>query len=191
MKKLIEKSQSYALILGAAILITAIYNLIKKNTELAITGFIVAACLAACYFIMTFILKAMEKKEVKPGKISPLPANPTPVLVSDPLTVLEIIVLLEHPLRSEIDKQNLIGSIYNQQINEFKRVIAPSAKIQFFVAGKDIDDDAYIYAKCRSLFESISTFSNNDDFLQRVATGSFVASDGNHGKHFSLLNHKI
>ncbi len=187
MKELFEKVKFYIVIFGIIGLIMGVINTIKGKSDLAKTGFMFFGT-AIIVVLATYVFSKMNE-----NKPDTKPQNQTPVAIKDdqPLTILGIVVLLENPLKSDSDKNALIRSIFDQQIKEFKRVITPTTKIQIIVAGSSLDDDAYIYGVCRSAFDGLDSYANNDEFLQRVATGSFQASDGNRGKHYAFLNRKL
>lgn len=189
MKNFFDKLYFYIILFGVIGLIMGIINAIKGEAELAKTGFIFFGVAVVVFLFSTAFSKISEKRrDDRPQPQPPVPAN---VPAAAPLTVLGMAVLLEYPLRSGNDRTALIQSIFEQQCKEFKRVIAPSAQVQIIVAGASIDDEAYIYGICRSTFDSLDSYANNEEFLQRVATGSFTASDGNHGKHYAFLNRRL
>jgi hypothetical protein len=187
MKEFFEKIKFYIVIFGIIGLIMGVINVINGKTELAKTGFIFFG-VAVVVVIATFAFSKINESKPKAKFQS---QAPTPIRKDEPLTVLGLVVLLENPLQSDTDKNNLIQSILEQQTREFKRVVASTAKVQITVAGSSLDDDAYIYGICRSAFDGLDSYSNNDEFLQRVATGSFQASDGNRGKHYAFLSRKL
>jgi hypothetical protein len=143
---------------------------------------------------LSWIISKIEQKKdaMKPatGTAAAVPSA-IPPIQEQPLTVLGMVVIMENPLPFPKDEERLISEILAQQTGDFKRVIAPSAQVNIVVAGASLDDDAYIYGVCRSNFDGLDAYSDQDEFLQRVATGSFVASDGNRGKHFAFLNRKM
>ena len=193
MKSLLEKLQNLVIFLGVAGLILGVVNLFKAEYQKALYAFLLFGVLVVMIVISNVIEKINDKKAA--AQYDHLNAAPAPVQTAQPqqapLTVLGMVVLMQRPLRLEGDQTALTKSILAQQTGELKRVIAPTAKIEFIVAGNDLDDDAYIYAICRNTFESLGTWQDNDEFLSRVATGSFAASDGNRGKHFAFLNRKL
>lgn len=200
MQDFIEKVKFYIVAIGLIGLIMGIINTFKHNFTQAKTGYIffgVAVVVVALSLISSRIIEKRQstKKNQSPA-VSVTPPQPpvlpaSPAKSTDPLTVLGMLVLLERPLRFATDKELLIRSIIDQQSGEFHRLIAPSAQVQIIVASTNIDDDAYIYGACRSAFDKLDTSVDNDEFLGRVATGSFTASDGNRGKHFAFLNKKM
>lgn len=187
MKEFFEKIKFYIVIFGIIGLIMGVINTIKGKSDLAKTGFIFFG-IAVIVVLVTFVFSKMNE-----NKPETKPQNQTPAAIKndEPLTILGMVVLLENALRFENDKNALIQSIYEQQTREFKRVIAPSARVQIIVTGSSLNDEAYVYGICRNAFDGLDTFANNDEFLQRVATGSFQASDGNRGKHYTFLNRKL
>jgi hypothetical protein len=190
MQNFFEKLQHYSIIFGILGLIMGIINSIKGEAELARTGFFFLG-IAFLFFLLSIAFSRLSEKvqkKNKPGQQSPAPLK---VAATEPLTILGMVILLQHPLRFANDKDALLKSIFFQQEKEFGRVIAPSAQVQVTIAGASLDDEAYVYGICRSAFDGLSTYTNNDEFLQRVATGSFTASDGNKGKHYTFLNRKL
>jgi hypothetical protein len=187
MKDFFEKIKFYIVIFGIIGLIMGVINTIKGKSDLAKTGFIFFG-IAVIVVLVTFVFSKMNE-----NKPETKPQNQTPAAIKndEPLTILGMVVLLENSLRFENDKNALIQSIYEQQTREFKRVIAPSARVQIIVTGSSLNDEAYVYGICRNAFDGLDTYANNDEFLQRVATGSFQASDGNRGKHYTFLNRKL
>jgi len=198
-QKVVERVKVPVCIIGIIGLIMGIINTIKHDFEMAKNGFLFFVIAVVVFVVSEVISRAAEKRRNKQNSARPpsipeiVTPPPTPVFerASEPLTVLGMVVLLERPLRFSNDQQALIRSIIEQQKNEFKRTIAPSAQVQIIVAGDRIDDDAYIYSTCRSTFDKLDAFSDNDVFLQRVAVGSFTASDGNRGKHYAFLNRRL
>lgn len=199
MQNILERVKVPVCIIGIIGLIMGIINTIKQDFGLAKNGYLLFGIAAVVFVISEVISRAAEKRRniqtlVKPPSIpeivTPVPA-PVTEKIPEPLTVLGMIVLLERPLRFANDQEALIRSIIEQQKNEFKRVIASSAQVQVRVVGSSIDDDAYIYGACRSMFDGLASCSDNDVFLQRVAVGTFIASDGNRGKHYAFLNRKL
>lgn len=194
MKNLIDKVTNYIIIFGVLGLIMGVINIFKGESGYAKTGFTFFGVMVVFILGSTALSKIGERKARKESQKQPAPAARAvepPAPTPEPLTVLGIIVLLERPLRFANDKSVLIQSILAQQTGEFKRLIAPTAQVHIMEAGASIDDDAYIYGACRSAFDGLSSYADNDEFLQRVATGSFTASDGNRGKHFAFLNRKL
>ena len=188
MKKMMEKLVYSICVIGVIGLLAGIWNLIKGNGDSAKTGFITFGVGTAVYLLAmayTWIEKKTGYAKTKEK------TQQSTAAAAGPLTILGMVVLLERPLRFEADKPALIKSILNQQTNEFMRAVASTAKIDIKVAGASLDDDAYIYGVCRSAFDGLDSYTDNDEFLQRVATGSFTASDGNRGKHYAFLNRKL
>lgn len=188
MKNLIDNVKVYIVIFGLIGLVMGIINSFKGKFEFARTGFIFFGVAVVVVLLSLFCSKIGEKIPRKDNQQQPPIVTPKN---TGAITVLGLIVLLERPLRFENDKSALIQSIYSQQIKEFKRVILPNAQVEVKVAGSGIDDDAYVYGVCRSAFDGVDSYADNNEFMQRVATGSFTASDGNRGKHFAFLNRKI
>lgn len=188
MKNFIDNLKVYIVMIGLIGLVMGIINSIKGKLDFARTGFVFFG-IAVVVVILSLVLSKIGEKI--PKKDKPLPPPLVRQSKVEPLTVLGMVVLLERPLRFTNDKNALIQSIISQQINEFKRAISPTAQVEINVAGSSIDDEAYIYGVCRSVFDDLDSYANNNEFMQRVATGSFTASDGNRGKHFAFLNHKI
>jgi hypothetical protein len=187
MKEFFEKIKFYIVIFGIIGLIMGVINVINGKSELAKTGFIFFG-VAVVVVMLTFASSKINDRKPPIKTQSQIPAD---LKKDEPVIVLGMVVLLENPLRSEADKSALIQSIFDQQTKEFKRVVASTAKVQITVAGTSLDDEAYVYSMCRSAFDGLDSYANNDEFLQRVATGSFQASDGNRGKHYAFLNRKI
>jgi len=189
MKNFLEKAQLYAIILGAIGFIMGIVNAVKGRTEFILPSFALFGVGALAVVIPAAISKYSDQKANRnPHLQQPVITN---IPAEKPVTVLGIVVLLERPLRFANDEDALIKSIFDQQRLELKRAIAPAAQVKMIVAGASLDDDAYIYGICRSTFDNLDSYADNDEFLSRVATGSFVASDGNRGKHFAFLNRRI
>lgn len=188
MKNFIDNLKVYVIIIGIIGLIMGVINTIKGKTDFAKSGFIFFG-IAVVFVLLSLVFSKIGQKNPKRDKPQPPPLVSNKI--NEPLTVLGVVVLLERPLRGENDDRLLIQSIVNQQINEFKRVISPSAQVKITVAGPSIDDDAYAYGACRTVFDGVDSYADNDEFMQRVATGSFTASDGNRGKHFAYLNRKL
>jgi hypothetical protein len=186
-KEFIDKIKFYALILGGLCLLGAIINLFSHSVEKAKAGFLFCGGAVVLYGLLELLYRVLP--EPKP---QPIPAVNVPsVPAVAPIKVLGLVVMLERPLRFPGNQQALVRSILQQQRNEFHRMVSDSVPMQISVAGTDLNDEAYIYAKCRAFFESLGTWQNNDEFLRRVAVGSFTASDGNRGKHFSFLDRGI
>lgn len=189
MKNILEKAQLYAIILGAIGFIMGIVNLVKGRTEFILPSFALFGVGALAVVIPAAISKYSDQKASRNPRPQPSVIANSPA--EKPLIVLGMVVLLERPLRFANDEDALIKSIFDQQRLELKRAIAPEAPVKMIVAGVSLDDDAYIYGICRSTFDTLDSYADNDEFLSRVATGSFVASDGNRGKHFAFLNRRI
>jgi hypothetical protein len=187
MREFFEKIKFYIVIFGFIGLIMGVINLINGRNELAKTGFIFFG-VAVVVVALTFVFSKISERN---PAIKSQNQTPATIRKEEQLIVLGMIVLLENPLRSDTDKNTLIRSIFDQQVKEFKRVIAPTTKIELTVAGNSLEDEAYVYSVCRSAFDGLDSYTNNDEFLQRVATGSFQASDGNRGKHYAFLNRKL
>lgn len=196
---ILERVKVPVCIIGIIGLIMGVINTIKQDFDLAKNGFLFFGIAAVVFVVSEIINKTADKRRSLETSAPPpgIPTGSTSVIApgvekkNEPLTILGMIVLIERPLRFANDQEALIHSIIEQQKNEFKRVFAPSAQVQVRVAGASIDDDAYIYSACRSTFDALDSCSDNDVFLQRVAVGSFTASDGNRGKHYAFLNRKL
>jgi hypothetical protein len=189
MNKFIDGLYYYVTIFGLLGLVMGVINSIKGKNDYAKTGFIffgIAVFIVLVFMILLKISQPMMNKKVK---------EQPPVLINQdkagPLTILGMVILIERPLRFDNDKHKLIQSICEQQIREFKRVISSNAQVEVKIAGSSIDDDAYAYGVCRSAFDEVDSYADNEEFMQRVATGSFTSSDGNRGKHFAYLNRKL
>lgn len=192
---LLDKLLNLLIVVGVIGLIMGIINTFKGRPQQAKYGFLLFGVLVLAILlshVFSWIISKIEQKKdaMKPATDTAVPSA-LPPIQEQPLTVLGMVVIMENPLRFPKDEERLISEILAQQTGDFKRVIAPSAQVNIVVAGASLDDDAYIYGVCRSNFDGLDAYSDHDEFLQRVATGSFVASDGNRGKHFSFLNRKM
>ncbi len=188
MKNFIDNLKVYIVMIGLIGLVMGIINSIKGKYDFARTGFIFFGVAVIVVILSLVFSKISEKIAIKDN---PQPPHLETHNNIEPLTVLGMVVLLERPLRFENDKNALIQSIFSQQVSEFKRLISPNAQVEVRVAGSGMDDEAYVYGVCRSAFDGVDSYADNNEFMQRVATGSFTASDGNRGKHFAFLNRKI
>jgi|GEM_PF-1305373 hypothetical protein len=197
MKKLLEKIQFYSIIIGAISLIMLIVNLIKRKPIYIKNSLIIFGVCAILTLLLLAVDKLIEKKEAEAARLKknvppPVIVNQATLPVSSKPTVLGVVVLIRNPLRFAADQPALIKSILDQQVSEFGRAVDPSAKVQVIVPGSSINDEAYIYGVCRSAFEGLGApIQNNEEFLKRVAVGSFTASDGNYGKHYSYLDRTL
>lgn len=189
MKNFLEKAQLYAIILGAIGFIMGIVNVVKGRTEFIFPSFTLFGVGALTVVIPAAISKYSDQKASKNPRPQPSVITNSPA--EKQVTVLGMVVLLERPLRFAKDEDALIKSIFDQQRLELKRAIAPATQVKMIVAGASLDDDAYLYGICRSTFDTLDSYADNDEFLSRVATGSFVASDGNRGKHFAFLDRRM
>jgi hypothetical protein len=194
---LLDKLLNLLIVVGVIGLIMGIINTFKGRPQQAKYGFLLFGVLVLAivlsHVLSWIISKIQQKKDaMKPATGTAAAASSVILPIQEqPLTVLGMVVIMENPLRFPKDEERLISEILAQQTGDFKRVIAPSAQVKIVVAGASLDDDAYIYGVCRSNFDGLDAYSDHDEFLQRVATGFFVASDGNRGKHFAFLNRKM
>ena len=182
-KKFFNRLVDYVILIGLIGLILGVINLIKGESGYAQTGFAFFGT-AVLFLVLSKIFERISGKKKSLNLCRNLSEQENKTAI-----VLGILVLLERPFDNKNDETILKHSILNQQKNEFYRLISANALVKFRVAGASLDDEAYIYGVCRSEFEDLSTWANNDEFLQRVAIGSFTASDGNCGKHFVFLDH--
>jgi hypothetical protein len=187
-KEFIDKIKFYALILGGLCLLGAMINLFSHSVEKAKAGFLFCGGAVVLYGLLELLYRVLPEPKPQPAPVmSSMP--PVPAVAST--KVLGLVVMLERPLRFSGDQQALVQSILQQQRKEFHRMVSDSVPMQISVAGTDLEDEAYVYARCRIFFEPLDTWKNNTEFLSRVAVGSFMASDGNRGRHFSFLDRSI